>query len=427
MHRVRTAIIGGLAAALVTTALASCEGGSRPRPSASPVVGDVHVVARSERGVAWTPSVAVDPPRHRVYVAWVEPTKKGTASYLAVSDDDGNRFTPPMRIGGWTDQVPLVRVADDGTLFLMWTHWDPHRLIDPKSEYSNPAWQVLETSTDGGRTFSDPVSVPDEGSMTATFFAGLAVSRDGSRVVVTWIDYSRIPGFGDGSDRRRQAARMLAVTSTDGGRTFGTPLVATTSTCVCCTPTAFLMGDRPGVAYRGWQRGGDGGDERDPHVALLSASGNDWSSSVVHHDGFHLKVCPHMGLGAAVDPTGRLFVDWWTGAEGRAGYWYTTSADGRSFSEPVQLVPLKIDPHGNDLSIAIDPSGTAWMPAVVFPGGRGSGPQVALWMVPSGEGPTEVPGIETSGTFPAVTSTADGVAMIWAEKDRLLFREVSVG
>jgi hypothetical protein len=422
--RIRAATI-----AAIVMMLAACEGGDEPpEPSPTPVEaepGAVAMVAEDPRGVAVTPAVAVDPGGEVVYVAWTAPTERGTATFLTISRDGGSTFGPPRKIGGWTDMWPILAVADDGTLFLMWTHWDPKRLIDPASEYSNPAWQLLQRSEDQGRTFTDPVVVPDDGLSTETFYAALAVSPDASDVMVTWFDYSRIEGFGDGTDARREAVHMQSSISHDGGRSFGPVQDVTAATCVCCTPTAFFLGARTGIVYRGWIKGGAEGDVRDP-MAVMGSDGDAWRPPVtVHRDDFRLRACPHMGLGAAVAGEGALYVDWWTGAEGRAGYWFARSEDGEVFTEPMQLAPLSIDPHGNDLSIAIDPFGTPWFTGVTFPGGRGSGSVVTVWSAPSDE-VTELSEAEIPGSLPRITGTNDGVLVVWVDRTKIMSRRITV-
>ena len=413
----------------------SCTGTpSAPVVAKSPTVSvDSHVstLATVQGGVGWPPAIAADPTSNRVYVAWMSfPNNTDSWVQVAVSADGGRTFGTPIRFGAKTEQMPLLAVTRDGTLFLAWTHWAPHRLLDPKSSYSNPAWLLLTRSDDGGKTWTKPVTVPTDRYSNETYFTSLAVSSDGSRVQLAWIDYASIPAFGTGTDSRRQAGSMLASVSADGGRTFGAPQEIAHSSCVCCTPTGFFDGQRGGVAFRGWEQGGKSGDLRNPTVVMMQSGLTSWGAPVtVHNDDFRLKVCPHMGIGSAVDPSGRLYVEWWTGAQGRAGYWFATSKDGRAFSAPTQLAPLDVDPHGNDLTVAIDGVGGVWMPGVLYTtkagGGKGTS-QVHYWLVGSDGVPHDVPGTTADGQFPRVAASSNHVYLLWVDQNRLLLRRATV-
>jgi len=420
-------------AGLLAVVVSSCTGSPAPHETPSISV-DPHVttLARVEGGVGWPPAIVADPTSNRVYVAWMSfPNKTDSWVQVAVSDDGGRTFGTPIRFGAKTEQMPLLAVTRDGTVFLAWTHWTPHRLLDPKSSYSNPAWLLLTRSDDAGKTWTKPVTVPADRFSNETYFTSLAVSSDGSRVQLAWIDYASIPGFGTGTDDRRQAGSMLASISADGGRTFGSPREIAHSSCVCCTPTGFFDGQRGGVAFRGWEKGGQTGDLRNPTVVMMEPDLTTWAPPVaVHDDDFRLKVCPHMGIGSAVDPSGRLYVEWWTGAQGRAGYWFATSMDGQAFSSPTRLAPLNADPHGNDLTVAIDGAGDAWMPGVLYPtkpDGSPGASQVHYWIVGSDGRPHDVPGTTADGQFPRIAASSNAVYMLWVDGDRLRLRRATVG
>jgi hypothetical protein len=416
----------GVATALAVGLVACQREPARQRseiPSVS--LGAIATVADVRGGLSWWPAVASDPTSDRVYVAWTSfPNDTDTEVHLAVSDDGGATFGTPIRLGARSEQAPVMQVAG-GILFVAWTHWDPTRRTDPKDQYSNPSWQLLETSTDGGRTFSDPVAVPSGRPLSTGYFMTMTVTPDAKNVLLAWFDYTSTPTT---VWPGRDATTMFAARSTDGGQTFSAPQQIADATCVCCSPSAFFLDTNPGVLYRNFHKGGTTGDVRDPAVVMADAAGSGWNDPViVHDDGFRLKVCPHMGLGAAAGTDGTLHVDWWTGAAGREGYWYTTSTNGRTFSDPIQLAPLATDPHGNDLNIAIDGDGTTWMPAVLFPDkrdGSAGSPTVALWAATQGAEPVRIPVMSTPGSFPRVAPLAHGVVLVWASGTQILLQRV---
>lgn len=423
----RSATVALAVAALATGAVACGSGSGSPGVSlaADP---SVTTVARMPTDVAH-PTVAADPPRHRVYVAWTTyPGDNAATSWLATSEDDGRTFRAPARMPGTSEDHPVLKVADDGTLYASWSHWDPARRFFPKDKYDNPSWQRLATSTDGGRTLSTPVAVPTgaERRMRTGYFMSMNVSRDGRTVAVSWLDYTpgilhqTPPGSPAGVT---EGAPFDAAVSTDGGRTFGPQHRLAAISCVCCMPQAFILRGRPGFLFRGLEAG----NVRNPMVVTArDGAGTAWNAPVtVNPDGFRLKVCPHVGLGAGVDRDDTLHVAWWTGAEGRKAIWYSTSRDGRSFAAPVKVEDMPAAPHDHDVTLAVDRSGTSWIvTAVPHPAKGGEGARLRLWAVPSGGAPTRVPDIQAEGGLPDVAAADAGVYLVWARKGVIRLQRV---
>lgn len=189
--------------------------------------------------------VPVTGPAGEVYIAWAGP--KGI--YFDKSTDGGWTFGKDTLLtampGGWDLPVPglerhngmpvaavdLSDGANKGTVYVNW--------IDTRN--GNPDVFVA-SSRDGGRTWSAPVIVNDDGKGNTQMFTWLAVDPiDGSVNVV----YHDRRGIGATSPTGVTLAR-----SVDGGRTFTTyPLPV--APFECCDKSLFF-GDYNGIdAYSG--------------------------------------------------------------------------------------------------------------------------------------------------------------------------------
>jgi hypothetical protein len=405
---------------------------SLPLPSpTAPAIGDVVVAADFGEDSA-RPVLAVDPVRDRAYVAWTTfPNDTEAVSYLAASSDGGRTWGAPVQIPGRGEFWPVLRVTDDGTLVVAWTHWQLDTLLDPKDPYSNAAWTWVARSTDGGRSLSTPVQVESGRPKVAHYYLNLAISPDGQTITTSWFDYTpfSIPSL---PQPGREAVAMWAATSTDAGVTFGAPALINADTCVCCMESGVVMDGHPAFVFRDWTSGGAEGDLRNPAIVMSTDQGQTWAPrTVIHDDGFHFPVCPHVGFGAVVDQNGRLHVSWWTGTPGRAGYWYATSDDGRTFSEPVLLATQVEDPHENDAAIGVDLVGTVWAattdPGAVAADGSSdpTAARVSVWSIDGSGKPTPVDGATVSGRFPQVAGTAAGALVTWVDPtDQLVARRI---
>lgn len=112
------------------------------------------------RDRAYAPDVAFGPDG-TLYVSYVNLTGQGNTPetlWVARSDDGGRTLSEPDRAAGeLTLQARLV-VGPGGDLFLSWLQATDVGTL----ALSGPAEIVAARSSDGGRTFSDPVAVSDD-------------------------------------------------------------------------------------------------------------------------------------------------------------------------------------------------------------------------------------------------------------------------
>ena len=159
-------------------------------------------------------------PDGTLYVSYVNLVGNGNVPdnlWVARSTDGGRSLSAPVRVAGELAFQGRVAVGPDGAVYVTWLQAREVGLFKmPRSP--NPI--VAARSTDGGRTFSDPVVVSDLGRHRVAA-ASPVVDRDG-RLVVLYEDFKgdrRDFEFLEGPPAEEPFALVLTV-STDGGRTF---------------------------------------------------------------------------------------------------------------------------------------------------------------------------------------------------------------
>lgn len=283
-------------------------------------------------------------------VAWVDSSSRllvrpaGQTEATVVSTD---------RVSAHTQAGPRLGVLPDGSVIIAYV---VEREVPGRR---HPASELrLARSEDGGVTFGDTVApYPDPGFLTSHTFHSLAVGPDGA-IYVAWLD-------GTARDRARtqpasaqHAARrppvhlasapnggragpdpgtdLVIARSTDGGRTFDTPVVVASGTCQCCRTALHASDD--GEVYVVWRHIFEDG-ARDVAIARSDDRASSFTAPVrVYNDGWVIDGCPHTGPAVTTDDAGVLHVAWSTGVPARMGVWHAASADrGATFGAPEPL------------------------------------------------------------------------------------------
>ena len=175
-------------------------------------------VSRSPEIFSWLPRMvmAADGPSS-VYVLWQEIVFSGGTHggeiFFARSTDGGKTFEDPVNLSN--------SIAGDGKGRLTRRYWHNGSLdiaIGPRgtlyaawTEYEGTLW--FSRSTDGGDDFSEPLRIADEGRDAPARGPSIAVDADNA-VYVAWAV---------GED---PAADIHLAKSVDGGRSFGAPRIA---------------------------------------------------------------------------------------------------------------------------------------------------------------------------------------------------------
>src|SRR5574340_108559 len=258
--------------------------------------------------------------RGRVWLAKVENRRL----WVAQSDDGGRHFSQPVAVSSDPEEIasdgenrPKIAVARDGTVLLTWTQSLPQKYAGNIR---------FARSTDGGRSFSAPITLNDDGRTTSHRFDSLAIDGAG-RVAVLWLDA-----------RDRDAARekggafsgvsVYLAQSVDNGAHFSANRKLTEHTCECCRTSLAWTPEGPVALWRNLY----GSNTRDFALANLDTGTRRRATD----DEWQIDACPHHGGGLAVDARGALHLVWFTQGKTRQGLFYKRIAGGRE-SPPLAL------------------------------------------------------------------------------------------
>jgi hypothetical protein len=159
----------------------------------------VQVHAQSVEAIDDKDAVAVDDnPRSpyfgRVYVGWdISPNFGAQTLVVAHSSDGGRSFSSPATVFDQQGNIGIIPLVDlEGVVHAIWLHYEGASLLSGTIESSY--------STDGGDTWSPPVTVADitvasvPGSRTGDGLPGAAIDPATGNVYVVWQDQRFTPG-----------------------------------------------------------------------------------------------------------------------------------------------------------------------------------------------------------------------------------------
>ncbi len=244
------------------------------------------------------------------------------------SDDLGRQFSPAVRvnpepevIGTEGDNRPKIAVAADGTVYVSYTSL----LAKPFSGDIR-----FSRSTDGGRTFSSPLTVNDNRDIISHRFDSLIIDPDGA-IHVVWLDRRDEVAARQRGEAYPGAAVYYAV-STDRGVSFSANRKLADNSCECCR-IALALG--PDGVPRAFWRHVYPGSERDH--ALIRVDAKEPARRITH-DRWRVDACPHHGPALAIDAGGIHHFAWFNDAPEASGLFYARSTDGgASVSTPIPL------------------------------------------------------------------------------------------
>lgn len=375
-----------------------------------------------------------------VAVTWGAQADRLWDVYVAVSDDEGATFGPPVRVntvagdGRISGEIP-PRVA----LHLPTGARVPEVVIAWNAKDQGTEIKIAR-SRDGGRTFAAPASLQAAGSAGDRGWHALAVDAQGLAHVV-WLDHRGLAeapadagakaGAGHGA---ASAGDHDGVAMAQKSRLHYATLGATAApeqrlapgVCYCCKTA--LAPTRRGVLAV-W-RHVYAGNMRDMAFTWLGAPGAAAAPARVSEDGWSINGCPDDGPATAVGPDDRVHAVWPTVVPGEtptgALFYASLGAREDRFSRR-QRIPTLGTPKPSHPQVAVDGRGRlffAWdeivggvRTAAVSNAGVSTG---ALRFAPSERlserGPTSYPVMAplTSGVVVAWVSgpPASGVIMV---------------
>jgi hypothetical protein len=279
------------------------EGQATPRPPKTTLaVG----VALDESGRLWIAKVE----NQHLLVFW--------------SDDDGQSFSTPIQATPEPENIladgenrPKIAIANDGTVLLTWVQSLPQK-------YSGNV--RFARSTDSGRTFSQPVTLNDDGRITSHRFDSMAIDGRGE-VVVAWLD-ARDKDMAKEKGETFSGISIYTARSPDNGASFGPNRRFQKHTCECCRTALTWTPEGPVIFWRNIF----GTNTRDFAIANLDKGGVRRATD----DEWQIDACPHNGGSIAAGYQDQLHLTWFTDGATRRGLFYK-HIDGNWQSPPLPI------------------------------------------------------------------------------------------
>ena len=281
-----------------------------------------------------------------VLMSWLEASAEGHELRFSVlaADAWGPVRTVVSRADlfvNWADFPSVIRLPD-GSLV---AHWLQRTGPDTYTYGIR-----LARSTDGGQSWSAPITPHTDGTQTEHGFASLFPGSAAGSVRAVWLDGRN---YADPDADPAFMTLRHAEIAADGSLTSEVELDP--RTCDCCQTSTAVTESGIVVAYRGRTR-----DEiRDIRVVRSGEQG--WSEpSVVHADGWVIPSCPVNG--PAIAATGNLVaVAWFTAANDSPRVMLAFSKDGgERFGSPIQVAGSgEIGRSLGRVDLALTPDGVA--------------------------------------------------------------------
>lgn len=344
----------------------------------------------------------------RLLLSWIE-AGSGSAHALMFASFDGKTWDAPREIArgddwfvNWADTPHLV-ATEDGAL---WAHWLRQ---SARAAYAYDV--VLSRSGDGGKTWSSPLEINDDGTPTEHGFVSLwPQSRD--TLGIAWLDGRNTAGEGHGGHEEHGGGAMtLRVANFDASLRKSAESELDPRTCDCCQTSAAMTAAGPLLVYRDR----DGDEIRD--IVVTRFDHGAWTlPRKVHDDRWMMPACPVNGPAVAADGM-QAWVAWYTAAGDLPKVRVARSQDGGdSFSAPIEL-DSGLQVQGR-VGVAVDGAG-AWVNWTREDAGGQS-----LWLAHyNADLSKELQRIEVARLqgrgratgFPQMVASEDAVYLVWTD------------
>lgn len=247
----------------------------------------------------------------RIWLARVE----NQTILISHSADYGEHFSVPVavnaepeNIGAEGENRPKIAVTRNGTLHLTWT------LLLPQPYTGEIRYA---RSTDGGKTYSAPITINDDKRLTSHRFDSL-VSDGGDRLAIVWLDGRDRDAVKEKGDEFAGASVYFS-RSDDNGASFQANRKLTDHTCECCRTALTWTTDGPVALWRNLY----GTNTRDFALAHLDSD----KLQRLAEDEWNIDACPHHGGGIATGGDDTLHAVWYTHGKNRQGLFYRRMKD----------------------------------------------------------------------------------------------------
>jgi len=239
-----------------------------------PVCKDIAVDCGQAPSAVWRDGI--------LWVAFVQ----GDHLYVTRSTDKGEHFSKPARVNSAPETIetngenrPIIAFSDQA-LLLAWTQ---------KTEGRFTGDIRFSRSIDGGKSFTAPITINDDGQLASHRFVNMIASPSGT-VHLTWLDKrNKIKAQAKGEAYSGSA--VYYAQSTDRGATFSDNRAIADNSCECCRlAVAPAADDGLAIFWRQIYHQ----NTRDHAFAIVSADQVTGPLRATRDD-WQIDACPHHG------------------------------------------------------------------------------------------------------------------------------------
>ena len=263
----------------------------------------------------------------KLWIVWTN----NQSIYLQSSTDSGNTFTAPVLVNAIPETVaasnesrPKIKVDTKGNIYLTWV-----QMLDKK--YSS--YVRFSRSTDGGKTFTTPITINDNLEVIRHRFDSLAVGKNGE-IFIAWLDARNIEAAKK-AGKELKGLSLYYRTSTDGGKHFSPNKSVADGACECCRVDSAVASDNTPVVV--WRHIFDGGI-RDHALVKFKNWHTPDTIQRMSRENWQIDACPHHGPAVAIAASGKIHGVWFSNAPSQQGLFYSNSNDnGKTFSPAINF------------------------------------------------------------------------------------------
>lgn len=251
----------------------------------------------------------------------------GQTLYLEHTSASDSAFSSPLAVNRIGEPIsnrgenrPKLALDAQQGIYLSWA-------MDREERFT--ADVRLSYSLDGGKHFTAPATINDDGLLAGHSFNEMLVSPEG-KVSLVWLD-SRAKATAGAADVAVGSAIYHASGTPHLGKQDFTNDKLVTGTCQCCRLAYAESTD--GSQTLMWRHIYPGSLRE---FALMSLS--DRKVHQISHDEWQLDGCPHQGGGLAIDKRDRFHMVWFNAGNKGKGIFYAHSDDrGNTLSVPLAV------------------------------------------------------------------------------------------
>jgi hypothetical protein len=258
----------------------------------------------------------------------------GQHVYVSYSTDYGVTRSAPVKVNTEPENIlgdgenrPKI-IVRKGVVYVSYTQG----LAKPMTGHIR-----FSRSLDGGKTFSQPITVNDNLEIISHRFDAMGVN-DRGQVFVAWLD-KRDLSVAAKKGEKYAGLGLYYAASDDKGKSFKANIKAADHACECCRVAMAI--DTDGYPVIVWRHVFDT-NIRDH--ALLKLDGK-MAPVRLSYENWNVAGCPHHGPSLSIASDGIYHAAWFSNAPERHGLFYAHSTDqGKTFSSPMNFGNIEAQP-----------------------------------------------------------------------------------